>query len=64
MLLFEVPEGRFSQVFWRAVFFTCHFGAIGGGKALILLPPWSGLMYSALALLIMQAYRLVRRKES
>ena len=60
MLLFNVPEGWFSRVFWRAVYLTCPFWVIGGGKALILMPLLNGLMYAALTLLITQAYRSIR----
>jgi hypothetical protein len=61
MLFFNVPEGWFSRAFWRAVYLTCPFWAIEGGKALVLMPLFNGLMYAAFALLIAQAYRSIHR---
>lgn len=37
-LLFNIPEGPLSRIFWGAVYLTCPFWVIAGNKALILMP--------------------------
>lgn len=51
-LLFNVPEGLFSRIYWDAVYLTCPFWRIDGEKALILMPLLNGSMYAILAALI------------
>jgi hypothetical protein len=57
MLLFSVPEGQFSRIFWDAVYFTCPFWVIDGEKALILMPLFNGTMYAVLTLLGRSIYQ-------
>lgn len=51
-LLFNVPEGSLSRLFWGAVYVTCPFWAIEGNKALILMPVLNGSMYCAIAAML------------
>jgi hypothetical protein len=51
-LLFNVPEGQFSRIYWDAVYLTCPFWHIDGEKALILMPLLNGSMYAILAAFI------------
>jgi hypothetical protein len=46
-ILFNAPEGWFSRAFWDAVYLTCPFWSINGGKALVLMPLLNGCMYAA-----------------
>lgn len=43
-LLFSVPEGCFSRLFWHAVYITRPFRVIEGEKAPVLMPLLNGLM--------------------
>ncbi len=44
-LLFNLPEGLFSKVFWDLVYITCPFWRIEGEKALWLMSPLNALLY-------------------
>ncbi len=48
LILFNVPEGLGSQIFWSAVYITCPFWVIEGNKALFLMPLLNGIMYALL----------------
>ena len=48
LILFNVPEGLGSRIFWSAVYITCPFWAIEGNKALFLMPFLNGIMYAFL----------------
>ena len=63
MMLFGVPEGPASRMFWDAVYFTCPFWVIQGNKALLLMPVLNGLLYSALFLGISLCVRSFARKQ-
>lgn len=52
MLLFNVPEGLFSRIYWRVVYITCPSWAIDGEKALLLMPLLNGCMYAGIAVLV------------
>ncbi len=47
-LLFNVPEGLGSRLFWGAVYVTCPFWIIEGNKALVLMPLLNGSAYALL----------------
>jgi hypothetical protein len=51
-LLFNVPEGSLSRLFWGAVYVTCPFWLIEGSKALVLMPILNGTMYCAIGALL------------
>jgi hypothetical protein len=57
LVTFNAPEGRFSNLFWRAVYLTCPFWVIGGQKALVLMPLLNGLLYSALVVSSSRCFR-------
>jgi hypothetical protein len=59
MLLFSVPEGRFSRIFWAAVYFTCPAWVIGGEKALVPMPLLNGIMCALLTLLGIAVYKAI-----
>ena len=45
-VLFNVPEGLASHLFWSAVYTTCPFWIIEGNKALVLMPLLNGATYA------------------
>jgi hypothetical protein len=47
-ILFNVPEGLGSRIFWNAVYITCPFWVIEGNKALFLMPLLNGITYALL----------------
>jgi hypothetical protein len=47
-VLFNLPEGPASRLFWKAVYVTCPFWIIEGKKALILMPILNGIIYGLL----------------
>jgi hypothetical protein len=47
-LLFNVPEGPLSRLFWDAVYVTCPFWLIEGSRALVFMPILNGTMYCAI----------------
>jgi hypothetical protein len=57
MLLFNVPEGPFSRLFWQAVYVTCPSWEIDGRKAWVLMPLFNGCMYAGIAVLITAVFR-------
>ena len=61
MILFNVPEGRFSRIYWRVVYITCPSWAINGEKALVLMPLLNGCMYAGIAVL---GAAMIRRRGS
>ncbi len=61
MVLFNVPEGALSVLFWKAAYLTCPFWVIEGSKSLFLMPLLNGLLYACLAVLVMSVPRLMRR---
>jgi hypothetical protein len=56
-LLFNIPEGLGSRIFWDAVYLTCPFWVIEGNKALVLMPLLNGLTYALLLSVIASLYR-------
>jgi uncharacterized membrane protein len=61
LILFNVPEGLGSRIFWSAVYITCPFWAIEGNKALFLMPLLNGIMYAFLFASITSIYRRLNR---
>jgi hypothetical protein len=57
ILLFNIPEGSLSRLFWGAVYLTCPFWVIEGNKALILMPVLNGTMYCAIVAMFAQLHR-------
>jgi hypothetical protein len=57
MVLFNVPEGSFSRVFWNLVYLTCPFWRIEGKKALFLMPLLNGATYALLAFTALRVFR-------
>jgi hypothetical protein len=55
-MLFNVPEGRFSEVYWKAVHFSCPFWWINGEKATILVPFLNGCLYAAITFAVVKAH--------
>jgi hypothetical protein len=51
MLLFNIPEGGFSRLYWQVVYVTCPSWVIDGEKALVLMPLLNGCMYAGIAVL-------------
>jgi hypothetical protein len=62
LLLFNVPEGLGSHMFWDAVYLTCPFWVIEGNKALVLMPLLNGITYALLFSVVASLYR--RKSES
>ena len=56
-LLFNVPEGSLSRLFWSAVYLTCPFWVIEGNKALVLMPLLNGIMYCAIVAMLALLHR-------
>jgi hypothetical protein len=56
-LLFNIPEGSLSRLFWGAVYVTCPFWVIEGNKALVLMPILNGTMYCAIVAMLTWLYR-------
>ena len=61
MLLFNLPEGWASRVFWSAVYITCPFWIIEGPSAIVLMPLLNGCWYSLLALGSARIYSSLRQ---
>lgn len=57
-VLFNLPEGLFSRLYWDAVYITCPFWIIDGDKAMFFMPLLNGALYSTIALFF------VRRRTS
>ncbi len=57
LLMFNLPEGLGSRIFWDAVYLTCPFWAIEGNKALVLMPLLNGLTYALLLSTITTLFR-------
>lgn len=56
-VLFSVPEGWSSRLFWHAVTLTCPFWALEGKSALVLIPLLNGLMYALLTWVALKIFR-------
>ena len=63
MLLFNVPEGLASRVFWSAVYITCPFWVIEGPSAIILMPLLNGCLYALLAFGAAKVYASLRHTQ-
>src|SRR5580658_8231674 len=61
---FNVPEGVFSRAFWQAVYLTCPSWRIDGYKSYLLTPLLNGLMYAAIAAILILGFNLVRSSRS
>jgi len=61
LILFNVPEGLGSRIFWSAVYITCPFWAIEGNKALFLMPLLNGTLYAFLFAGITSLHRRFNR---
>ena len=61
LVLFNVPEGLGSQIFWSAVYITCPFWVIEGNKALFLMPLLNGIIYALLFAGITSLYNRFNR---
>lgn len=59
-LLFDIPEGSLSRLFWGAVYLTCPFWVIEGNKALVLMPVLNGTMYCAIVAMLTRLHRWSR----
>jgi hypothetical protein len=55
-LLFNIRESRLSRAYWHAVYVTCPFWVIDGGKALFLVPVLNGCLYALLAAIIVKMF--------
>jgi hypothetical protein len=61
LILFNVPEGLGSRIFWSAVYITCPFWVIEGNKALFLMPLLNGTLYAFLFAGIISLHRRFNR---
>lgn len=59
LILFNVPEGWFSRLYWTAVYLTCPFWKIGGEKALVLMPLLNGCLYAMLSVTLHAVRRIL-----
>jgi hypothetical protein len=62
-LLFNVPEGWISRVYWKAVYTTCPFWRIAGGKAMILMPLLNGCLYAIITFAVVKVHAFVNTAE-
>lgn len=62
-LLFNVPEGWFSQAYWKTVYITCPFWRISGGKAMILMPLLNGCLYAIITFVVVKAWGFIGAAE-